>query len=84
MLLLPITRVTGTAEERTPFTNREVERFNGALHAMARGKVAWVDEATLLRGLTPMEFCATPDTVHLSRAAHQRVADFIVRWLATV
>ena len=84
VLLLPITRVTSAAERRTPYTNREIERYNGALHAMAQGRVTWVDEATLLGGLTPLEFCATPDTVHLSAGAHRRVADFIVSWLATV
>jgi lysophospholipase L1-like esterase len=84
VLVLPITRVTHVAEQRTPHTNREVSRYNGALHAMAQERVTCVDETTLLRGLTPMEFCVTPDTVHLSGRAHQRVADFIVQWLATV
>jgi lysophospholipase L1-like esterase len=84
VLLLPITRVTSTAEQRTPYTNREVARYNGVLRAAAQGPVTWVDEATLLRGLTPIEFCATPDTVHLSGRAHQRIADFIVQWLATI
>jgi len=84
VLLLPITRVTSVAEQRTPYTNREVERYNGALCSAAQGPVTWVDEATLFPGLTPMEFCATPDTVHLSGRAHQRVADFIVQWLATI
>jgi len=84
VLVLPITRVTHVAERRTPYTNREVARFNGALHALVQERVTCVDETTLLRGLTPMEFCAAPDTVHLSGRAHKCVADFIVQWLATV
>jgi hypothetical protein len=81
MLILPITGVTTAAEARTPFTNREVERYNQALRAAAGDGVAWVETASLLSGMTPVDYCHAPETVHWSAAAHARVAQFVVGWL---
>jgi hypothetical protein len=81
MLILPITAVTPAAEARTPFTNREVARYNDALRAVAGQTGTWVDTATLLPTLTPIDYCHEPETVHWSAAAHARVAEFIVAWL---
>ncbi len=80
LLILPITEVTPVAERRTPFTNREVGRYNSVLRAAASDRVRWVEVAELLPGLTPADYCHTPDTVHWSPAAHERVAQFLDEW----
>jgi lysophospholipase L1-like esterase len=81
VLLLPITEVTDAAEARTPFTNREIARYNDALRGVAGEGVAWVDASVLLPGLTPSQYSHTPETVHWSAAAHQRVAEYVGEWV---
>src|SRR5207237_807008 len=80
VLILPVTGVTAAAEARTPFTNREVARYNAALRDLAGEGVTYVDAAGLLPGLTPSQYCHAPETVHWSAAAHQRAADYIDAW----
>jgi hypothetical protein len=84
VLLLPITRVTAIAEARTPFTNREVARYNEILGTLAAGGAAWMTEDQLLGGMTPADYCVTPESVHLSDAAHERVAAAVAGWLASL
>jgi lysophospholipase L1-like esterase len=84
VLLLPITHVTAVAELRTPFTNREVERYNGALQAAARDGSVWVNVAALFPGMTPDDYCHAPETVHWSGGAHQRAAEYIAAWLGSL
>src|SRR5205809_916572 len=60
VLLLPITDVTMTAEMRTPFTNREIARYNRALQAAAVDGVAWIDAAALFPNQTPDAYCHAP------------------------
>jgi lysophospholipase L1-like esterase len=81
MLILPVTEVTAVAEARTPFTNREVARYNAALQAASADGAAWVDAATLFAGLTPAVYCHAPETVHWSADAHQRAAEYVAAWL---
>ena len=81
MLILPITSVTTEAERRTPFTNREVARYNGALRAAAGSGVTAVGTDVMLAGLTADDYCHSPETVHWSAMAHQRVAEYIADWL---
>jgi lysophospholipase L1-like esterase len=81
LLILPITEVTPAAEARTPFTNREVGRYNHALREIAGNGVVWVDTPSLFPAMTPADYCHEPETVHWSAAAHGRVAEFIVEWL---
>jgi hypothetical protein len=80
-LVLPITRIPAAAEERTPFTNREVARYNGVLSSMAGGDVYCVTEAELFGDVTPESFCAGPQTVHLAASAHDTLARYIATWL---
>jgi lysophospholipase L1-like esterase len=82
MMILPITEVTDAAERRTPFTNREVARYNRVLQALAGDGVTWVDTPTLLPGLTPAAYCWSPETVHWNEAAHERIARFLYGWIA--
>lgn len=87
VLLLPITRVTAVAEARTPYTNQEVARYNDILDRFASDNsdnVTWIPEARLLPGLTPAEYCVTPDSVHLNDTAHQQVAAQVSGWLASL
>jgi len=79
LIVLPITEITAAAEQRTPFTNREVARYNGALRALAGDGVAWIDRETLWPGLAPADYCYAPETVHWSAAAHRRVAEYLGR-----
>lgn len=81
VVLLPITGVTAAGEARTPFTNREVARYNDALRAAASPGVAFIDADTLLDRMTPADYCMTPDTVHLSAAAHERIAEYVAAFL---
>ena len=84
VLLLPITEVTTIAEMRTPFTNREVARYNRALQDAAGDGVAWIDVAVLFPNQTPDAFCHAPETVHWSAASHQRVAEYLAAWLGSI
>jgi lysophospholipase L1-like esterase len=84
VLLLPITEVTMIAEMRTPFTNRQVARYNRALQAAAVDGVAWIDVAALFPNQTPDAYCHAPETVHWSAAAHQRVAEYVAAWLGSI
>jgi hypothetical protein len=84
MMVLPITEVTTVAEARTPFTNREVARYNHALRALGGNGVTYVDSAALLPGLGPADYCLAPETVHWNSATHERVAEFLQAWLVSV
>jgi acyl-CoA thioesterase I len=80
-LILPITRIPAAAEVRTPFTNREVARYNAVLASLADDSVRWVSEAELFDQAVPEDFCAGPQTVHLAASAHETLARFIAEWL---
>lgn len=80
VLILPITRLTRTAEIRTPFANREIARYNGALRACAGEGVRFVTEDELFDGRPPDDYCADPTTVHLSGTAHAAIAKVIHTW----
>lgn len=80
-LVLPITTVTAVAELRTPFTNREVERYNAGLASLAGSAARVVTQRELFGNSTADELCVTPDSVHLGAAAHERIATFLAEWL---
>jgi hypothetical protein len=80
-LILPITSVTSIAESRTPFTNREVARYNAVLAGVAGPSIDIVSDRDLFGAAGPDELCVTPESVHLSAAAHQRIAEFLAGWL---
>lgn len=80
-LILPITSVTAVAESRTPFTNREVARYNAALVDAASRDVDVISERELFGDIAPGGLCVTPDSVHLGDAAHQRIAEYVAGWL---
>ena len=81
VLILPITTVTAVAERRTPFTNREVARYNEALRISAGNTAAFASQHELFADAPADDLCATPETVHLSGAAHQRIAEFVAAWV---
>ena len=81
VLVLPITSVAPEAESRTPFTNREVRRYNDALQALASPGVRVASQVEVFGSDVPAEIVASPDTVHLSPAAHRSLASFIANWL---
>lgn len=81
VLVLPITRVTAEAERRTPFTNREVARYNDALAPLASTLVHVASNEAIFGEAGPDTLCHTPETVHLSAAAHDAISDYILRWL---
>lgn len=81
LLILPITTVTEVAERRTPFTNREVARYNAALASLASPAVRVATQREIFGSDDAAAIVASPETVHLSGAAHARVADYIVGWL---
>jgi lysophospholipase L1-like esterase len=83
VLILPITRVTAAAEVRTPYTNREIRRYNDGLATLDAPLVRIVTEPELFGAATADELCVTPDSVHLGAAAHARIAEFIAAWLET-
>ena len=76
-LILPVTRIPRTAEERTPFTNREVARYNDILRTYRGDSVHVISEIELFGMQSPEGYCAGPDTVHLNAAAHERIAQVI-------
>lgn len=80
-LILPITSVTSVAESRTPFTNREVARYNAALADAASADVDVITERELFGDVAPGVLCVTPESVHLGDMAHQRLAEFLAGWL---
>jgi hypothetical protein len=84
LMILPITEVAAAAEARTPFTNREVARYNGVLRAASGDGVTWMETATLFPGLNASDYCHTPETVHWSGAAHQRVAACLHDWVRSL
>jgi lysophospholipase L1-like esterase len=81
VLVLPITSVAPEAESRTPFTNREVRRYNDALQALASPGVRVASQAEVFGSDVAAEIVASPDTVHLSPDAHRALASFIANWL---
>lgn len=81
VLILPITRLTSTAEMRTPFANQEIARYNEALRACAGTQVRFVAEGELFPGQPPDDYSASPATVHLSGAAHAAIARFVHDWI---
>jgi lysophospholipase L1-like esterase len=81
VLILPITSVTPVAELRTPYTNREIRRFNEGLTGLVAPLVRVVSQAELFGSATAEQLCVTPDSVHLGADAHARIAEFIAAWL---
>lgn len=81
VLILPITRIPSTAEQRTPFTNQEVARYNDLLSGFAGDRVEYLSERDLFGRQTPEEFCAGPDTVHLNAPAHDTIAAAVCDWI---
>ena len=81
VLMLPITTVTAVAEQRTPFTNREVASYNAALATLAGGTAVFASQQELFAGAPADDLCAAPETVHLSGSAHQRIAEFVTAWV---
>ena len=77
VIVLPITTVTSVAERRTPFTNREVARYNAALAGMAGHNVRVITQQDIFGSDDAAAVVASPDTVHLSLSAHERLADFL-------
>ncbi|OFW15359.1 MAG: hypothetical protein A3F69_02285 [Acidobacteria bacterium RIFCSPLOWO2_12_FULL_66_10] len=83
VLILPITGVTPVAEIRTPYTNREIRRYNEGLAGLAAPLVHVVTEPELFGEATGGQLCVTPESVHLGADAHARIAEFIAAWLET-
>ena len=81
VLILPITNVTAIAEVRTPYTNREIRRYNEGLSGLAAPMVRVVTQEELFGPATADQLCVTPDSVHLGASAHARIAAFIAGWL---
>jgi lysophospholipase L1-like esterase len=81
VLVLPLTPVTATAERRTPYSTREIVRYNAALAGFAGPRVDVVSAAAIFGDRTADELCMSPDTVHLSASAHEAIATYVVRWL---
>ncbi len=81
VLVLPITTVTATAEQRTPFTNREVARYNAALLALASSAVHVATQREIFGSDEATPIVASPETVHLSPSAHAVIADYVAAWL---
>lgn len=81
VLILPITEVTPVAEIRTPFTNREIRRYNEGLASLIGPMVRVATQAEVFGAVAADQLCITPDSVHLGAAAHARVAAFIAGWL---
>jgi len=81
VLILPITRVSATAEIRQPFFNREIERYNDILRAFNGNGVLYLEQKELLGNNTPEGFCVSPESVHLNGRAHERIAAFVTDWL---
>lgn len=81
VLILPITRLTATAEIRTPFANQEIARYNRVLRACNGEHVRFVAEDELFDGQQPDDYCADPTTVHLCGAAHVAMSRFIHDWV---
>ena len=82
-LVLPITTITAVAESRTPFTNREVARYNAGLTGLAGSAAQVVTQRELFGDSSADELCVTPDSVHLGAAAHERIAAYLAAWLDT-
>lgn len=83
VLLLPIPEVHPTAEERTPFTNREIRRYTALLDRHATDQVSRVDVETLFQSVDPVVYCISPESVHWSALAHERAAQHIATWLSS-
>lgn len=83
VLILPITTVPASVEARTPYMNREIAKYNAVLRSLARPGVQFVEESEIFGSARPDELCAGPDTVHLNPAAHEAIARWLARWLAT-
>jgi len=81
VLILPITEVTPVTEIRTPFTNREIHRYNQGLASLAGPMVRVATQADVFGAAAPDQLCMTPDSVHLGAEAHARVAGYIAAWL---
>lgn len=81
VLVLPITPVTPAAEVRTPFTNREIQRYNDGLATLAGPLISIVTQPQLFGAMTAEQLCVTPESVHLAGDAHERIAAFIAAWL---
>lgn len=81
VLILPITKVSATAEIRQPFFNREIERYNNVLRSFNGTDVRYVEQVELFGDLTPDHYCIVPESVHLDAMAHERIAAYVGRWL---
>ena len=79
-LVLPITRVAAVAEGRTPYTNREVARYNDILQTLS-GAARFVTESALLGDTPAGGFCVNPEDVHLDEPAHRAIAAYVTSWL---
>lgn len=81
VLILPITTVTPVAERRTPFTNREIARYNAALSRLASSSAQFASQSEIFGTNEATMLVASPDTVHLSPASHDILANYILQWL---
>jgi len=81
VLVLPITEVTPVAEVRTPFTNREIRRYNEGLAQLAAPSVRVSTQREVFGEADAAQLCVTPESVHLGADAHERLAEFIAAWL---
>lgn len=81
VLILPITTVTPIAEQRTPFTNREVSRYNEALQRLGSPAIHVPTQREIFRSDDAASIVANPETVHLAEAAHGVIANYVAAWL---
>lgn len=81
VLILPITRVSPTAEIRQPFFNREIDRYNAILRSIKGNGVVYLEQQELLGKTKPEDFCITPESVHLNGWAHEQLAAHLADWL---
>lgn len=81
VLVMPITHVTAEAERRTPYTNREIARYNAALAPLGGDLVHVASNEAVFGDASPDTLCHAPETVHLSAAAHEAMTEYILRWI---
>lgn len=77
IFVLPVTRVSIQQEEREPWYNREIERYNSILRKFCSDQVVFIEQEKILGDLHPEEYCLTPEDLHLKGFAHKMVADYL-------
>jgi hypothetical protein len=75
--VLPITRVSIQQEEREPWYNREIERYNSVLSKFCSDRVVFIEQEKILGDLPPEKYCLTPVDLHLKGLAHKMIADYL-------